>query len=117
MLNIQYGDKEFNLPYALTKSIGEVWLVVITVRTFFFIQHFIHDSLHEQHLALSTHNTLCVHVHVFRMLLFIFVHNLHKEGGRGELFHATPSCVSYVPHATTATPVHDVKSNKAQNMT
>ena len=38
MLNIQYGNKEFNLPYALAKSIGEVWLVVITVQTgFFFI--------------------------------------------------------------------------------
>ena len=35
MLNIQYGNKEFNLPYALTKSIGEVWLVVYSRFVFF----------------------------------------------------------------------------------
>ena len=37
MLNIHYGSKEFNLPYALTKSIGEVWLAATTVQTFFFV--------------------------------------------------------------------------------
>ena len=25
MLNIQYGSREFNLPYAVTKTIGEVF--------------------------------------------------------------------------------------------
>ena len=29
MLNIQYGSREFNLPYAVTKTIGEVSYVVL----------------------------------------------------------------------------------------
>lgn len=37
MLNIQYGNKELNLPYALTKTIGEVIygliVVIATVQT------------------------------------------------------------------------------------
>ena len=73
MLNIQYGNKEFNLPYALTKSIGEVWLVVITVQTGFFLFnillmiHYINNTLHSLLIA----HCMCMYLQYFSSFLSI----------------------------------------------
>lgn len=37
MLNIQYGSREFNLPYAVTKTIGEVSYVVLQLFKMIFV--------------------------------------------------------------------------------
>ena len=95
MLNIQYGSKEFNFPYALTKSIGEVWLVAATVQTFF-------------PLLMKILNT--IHNLQFIIILLTILHFTY--GPDILLYHANQSC------ATTAVPLHiNPTCNKAQNMT
>ena len=61
MLNIQYGSKEFNLPYALTKSIGEVWLDAATFQNF-----------HCNFLLMNILNTLhYVHSIIYNVILYL----------------------------------------------
>ena len=70
MLNIQYGSKEFNLPYALTKSIGEVWLDAATFRNFH-CNFLLMNILNTMHYCTYMYNPLFTIILYFTSLLSI----------------------------------------------